>query len=348
MSERRATLLSAQLRGLVGDHLGTSIAPGVSGFGAGSAVVVDDEAWALIDGSAERRLGAALAWAIRNGATSLNLIAEDGGGIAARRAHGLDFPTAVWRPIERTLVGVVADERTTIAEASPAHLELVPLIEQAGATPHVEHGVVTGEVRGLEVCRVVDEPTTGHFAEFADVLAEQGAARRSAHGGVILEVGVGPNDREAFQLLHGHLPTLDALAGVVEAVAAHRSVAARQHPLNRMAPERFVRWQCEQEPGRIGLRALLPAEPPVARQSMKHPEPCVATGVDHDGRSVVVVFSVGVDLDLIPFVADVLVALPAPVDRVIIAVPGHDLVAITSDLARLLRQPAEVVAVPTA
>ena len=50
----------------------------------------------------------------------------------------------------------------------------------------VEHGVVTGEVRGLEVCRVVDDRTTGD--------------------GVRLEVGVGAHDREAFAIIHGDVP----------------------------------------------------------------------------------------------------------------------------------------------
>jgi hypothetical protein len=347
-TERRAVLLGAKLRGVVGDHLGAPIEATPIGFGAGSAVVLDGAAWVLVDGPAQRRLGAALAWAIRQGATSLNVIAEHDGGTIARRAGGFDYPIAVWFPHERSLLPVVAQEAPATPAPPDAHLELVSLIERAGATPHVEHGVVTGEVRGLEVCRVVDEPTTGHFAEFSDVLIERAAARpdRLANG-VILEVGVGPNDREAFQLLHGHMPTLEALAGVVAAVSSHRSVAARQHPLNRMAPERFLRWQVEEEPQRLNLHSLVSSEPPVVRQSMKHPEPCVATGVDVDGRSVVVIFSAGVDLDLVPFVADVTLALAAPVDQMLVAVPEQDLVPITFDLAELLRHSVEVVPVPT-
>jgi hypothetical protein len=340
-------LLGAKLRGLLGDHLGAPVDVTPAGFGAGSAAVVDGSAWTLIDGSATRRLGAALAWAIRHGATSLNLIVETDGATPLRRALGFDFPISVWSPDDRTLVPVVAEDRPVASPAPSAHLELIPLIEQAGATSHVEHGVVSGEVRGLEVCRVVDEPTTGHFAEFAEVLIEHAAARADRTAlGVMLEVGVGANDREAFQLLHGHVPTLDALAGVVAAVSSHRTVAARQHPLNRMAPERFLRWQVEQEPERLGLRWLAPAEPPVVRQSMKHAEPCVALGTDSDGHSVAVVFSAGVDLDLIPFVSDVVLGMDDPVDRLLVAAPEHDLVPITRDLAVMLRHPVELVSVP--
>jgi hypothetical protein len=345
-TDLRAKLLGAKLSGLLGDHLGARIDVTPAGFGAGSAVIIDGSAWVLIDGPAMRRLGAALAWVIRQGATSLNLIAEDDGSTPARRARGFDFPIAVWTAQERTLIPVQPDDALVVTAPTAAHLELVPLIEQAGAVSHVEHGVVTGEVRGLEVCRVVDEPTTGHFVEFTDMLIEHGAARADRTDlGVMLEVGVGANDREAFQMLHGHVPTLEALAGVVSAVSAHRTVAARQHPLNRMAPERFLRWQVEQEPDRLDLRRLTPAEPPVIRQSMKHAEPCAAVGTDVEGRSVAVVFSSGVDLDLIPFVADFALGFDEPVDRLLVAAPEHDLVPISRDLARLLRHPVELVAV---
>jgi hypothetical protein len=110
-----------------------------------------------------------------------------------------------------------------------------------------------------------------------------------------------------------------------------------------MAPERFTRWQVENEPDMLGLTELRPVDPPVPRQSMKHSEPCVARGVDRAGAPVVVVFSSGVDLDLTPFVADVAVGLPDDVERILVAVPQRDLVAVTRDLAALLAQPVELV-----
>ncbi len=207
-------------------------------------------------------------------------------------------------------------------------------------TPLVERGTVTGDVRGLEVCRVVDEPTVGNFAELNDVPAEM---LPSPADGVILEVGVGANDREAFQIIHGHLPKVEALAEVVAAVTRYRNTEAIQHPLNRMAPERFLRWQVQQDPSILGLSELHPMDPPVPRQSMKHPEPCVAHGTDTTGTPVAVVFSSGVDLDLTAFVADVTLALPDDIGRVLIAVPERDLVAATRDLAALLARPVELV-----
>ncbi len=190
-----------------------------------------------------------------------------------------------------------------------------------------------GEVRGLEVCRVVDEPTVGHIAEPHPVARDPGERPAAAGGGVLLEVGVGATDREAFQIIHGDVPTVEALGRVVAAVARYRTADAPQHPLNRLAAERFLRWQAEQEPGSFGLRSLVPAEPPVPRPSLKDPVPCVATGTDFAGRDVTVVFTTGVDLDLAPFLADVHLMS----DRGLIAVaPARDLVPVARELVDLL------------
>jgi len=338
--EQRRRLLGIKLRALVSDHQGSRVDLEPFEFGSGAGLVVDDAAWVIVDGPAGRTLGASLVWAIRRQATSLDIVAEREGGQLARRAMGFDFPIRVWFPEERTLLPVVAEQVPPIPEAAVEHLDLMPLIEAGGAAPLIERGIVTGDVRGLEVCRVVDEPTVGNFAELNDIPADLIPPRQE---GVILEVGVGANDREAFQLIHGHLPKVDALADVVASVTGFRTVEAIQHPLNRMAPERFLRWQVQQQPDILGLADLVPADPPVPRQSMKHPEPCVGRGVDDAGALVAVVFSSGVDLDLTPFVADVALTLPDDVERVLVATPERDLVAATRDLAALLDRPVELI-----
>ena len=164
-------------------------------------------------------------------------------GLLARRAERFAFPVAVWYPVDRSLLPAVAEPLPVEPAASPAHLDVRDVIEASGATLVVEHGVVTGEVRGLEVCRVVDQPTTGYFDEagvgelggepisaLGNALAEQ----QGVGSGVMVEVGVGGPDREAFRIIHGDLPTVDALAEVVATVAGHRAAGAPPHPLNRL------------------------------------------------------------------------------------------------------------------
>ncbi|MET0909468.1 MAG: hypothetical protein ABWZ99_08360 [Ilumatobacteraceae bacterium] len=344
MSNRRGQLLAVKLRALVAEHLGRAVDDTPEPLAGGSAVVVDGAAWVLIDGDASRSLGGAIAWAIRRGATSLDLIAESATGLLARRAERFTFPVAVWYPVERALLPALAEPLPVEPAAAPSHLVVRDVIEGSGATLVVEHGVVTGEVRGLEVCRVVDQPTTGYFDEdggepisaLADALAQR------TGDGVMVEVGVGGPDREAFRIIHGDLPTVDALAEVVAIVAGHRAAGAPPHPLNRLVPERLLRSRLEATPELVGLRRVEPVAPPLPRHGLNAVLPCVASGVDDAGDPCRVVCSVGVDVDLIPFVADVQATTDEPI---IVVVPSRDLVPVTRDLAALLRTPVTLATV---
>ncbi len=263
---------------------------------------------------------------------------EHDSGTLARRAQRLAFPVTVWFPQDRVLLPVVAEPLAAPAAPSPEHLALCDVIEDAGATALVEHAVVVGEVRGLEVCRVVDQPTVGHFAELGDFDIPAPVGPQSADG-VLLEVGVGANDREAFRMLHGDIPTVEALAAVVDSVLAHRSPDSPQHPLNRLGQERYLRWRLEQDPALIDMVEVTAAEPPQPRPNLKDPIPCVATAVGGDGTASTIVCSVGVDLDLVGFVADVQEMREAPV---IVVLRTRDALPITHDVLGMLSVPVDV------
>jgi hypothetical protein len=317
---------------LVGDHLGREVTAEPASFPPGAAALVDDRvAWVLVDGDPARGLGPALAWARRRDAHHLHLLAERDTGLLARRAATFAFPITVWQVDGRSLQPAEALPLAVPPRPAPAHLALLPVIEAGGATPVIEHGVVMGEVRGLEVCRVVDDPVGGR-------------AR--------LEVGVGVHDREAFALIHGDVPGVDALAGVVEAVTRHRGVGAN-HPLDRLAPERLLRWRLEADPAALGLVSLAAAEPPVPRANVKDRAPCSARGGRADGSDVVVVCSVGVDLDLIPYATDARrlgesqPGVGEGVMETMIVLPPRDLVPMTVELAGLLDQAVALVSWPS-
>jgi hypothetical protein len=332
-AERRSRLLAVKLRALASEHLGRDLSAAPTGsFPNGAALLDGDAAWVLVDGPAARSLGAALAWSVRRNATSLDLVCDHDTGLLARRSQRLAFPVRVWFPQDRMLLPAVREPLAAPPPAPADHLALAAVISAAGATPNVEHGVVFGEVRGLEVCRVVDHPTVGHITD-----VEQPAP--APDDGVLLEVGVGPNDREAFRLLHGDIPTVEALATVVESVARHRSSETSPHPLNRLGQERLLRWQLEQDPSLAGCARLRPAEPPVPRTNLKDPVPCLAIGVDGDEQERAVVCTVGVDPDLVGFVADVQEMTGLPVT---VALRRRDHVAITTDLLRLLAHPVDI------
>jgi hypothetical protein len=194
----------------------------------------------------------------------------------------------------------------------------------SGADVVVEHGVVSGEVRGLEVCRAVTDTHTGEHR---------------------LEVGIGAHDREAFQLLHGNMPTLAALSTVVETVEVHRRPGAEPHPLNRLAAERLLRWEVIHDPSWLGAAELHPLAPPRPRSNVKDPVPCAAIGTADDGSLLTVVCTSGIDLTAIPFAIDVRIA--TGVQRCIVVVRPRDLSPVTQRLAALVRPPVEVVAFPS-
>jgi hypothetical protein len=225
----------------------------------------------------------------------------------------------VWRSVE-----------DRVEEAAPAPVEpprplppeaevFVDLIRAAGAQPVVEHGVLLGEVLGLEVVRVV--------------LDDLGAD---------LQVGVGRLDREAQRLLHGDRPPGDALAEAVRAVRQRRRADAPAHQVNQLAAERWLRAVLCAHPEQVAARTLAPAPPPAPRRSLRTPMPAAATGEDADGRAVVVVCSTGIDLDLVPTAADARL-LDGRGARLVLAVPEGDDHPVTRELAAALHEPAEVI-----
>jgi hypothetical protein len=325
--QRRSTLLGLKLGALVRDHVGEGDAVFAS-YAGGTALYRDGEAWVLVDDNPGRALGPALAWARQQGMSAVNVITDDAvaaGGLARRAALFATAPS-IWIAEGRSLVPAPPAALAAPAPPDARVLPLAALIEAAGATPVIEHGVLTGEVAGLEVCRAVVDPDTG-------------AAR--------LEVGVGAHDREAFQLIHGNVPPQEALTGVVAAVHEWRRQGAGPHALNRLARERLLRHSLVLDPAPVDAVALEAVPPPVPRTSLKDAVPCVAAGVGVDGEPLVVVCSVGVDLDLVPFAADARLATGSSGARLLLAVPARDVIPVTTAMAAMLREPAVVRGVAT-
>ena len=325
--QRRAALLELKLGALVRGHLGCDVdgtgAKKQTRFGRGAALVAGGTVWVLLDDQPERGLGAAMAWMQRQTeARELALITEAASGILTRRAELFTTPISVWHAVDRLLVPGVAEPYPPQVMIDPAHEPLRELIEQAGAEPVEEYGVLAGEVRGLEVCRAITDQHTGE---------------------VRLEVGVGAHDREAFLMLHGARPTVEALADVVRIVCKHRELGADHHPLNRLGAERLLRWLSIADPARLGAARLEPAAPPIARANLKDPVPCVAVGWTLAGNPLVAVYSTGIDLDLVPFAVDAR-EMHSPHAELVLVVPERDASPVTRALAQRATKPPTVAA----
>lgn len=333
--EQRSRLCGVKLAALVDqqhlDHhpgdLGSSedrggVAPEALTFAGGAGRRVRGELWALIE-AADVGLGSALAWAHQQGGSLAHVIVD---GDAAARAEAIARQAAlfvdgpqVWTVAGRALVRVPVVPPVPPPAAPANALALADQLLAAGLDVAVEHGVVTGEVLGLEVARVV--------------LREDGAAA--------IEVGVGRNDRELFGMMHGDLPTDEALRRVVDKVLRHRRADQPAHPLNRLAGERWLRAHLLTHPSRLEGWTLTPIDGPVARLSLSDRLPAYAAGRDRDDRPVVLACSVGIDLEVVPSAAEARLGHD-PTARLVIAVPARDAHPVLHRAAAALRDPAEV------
>ncbi len=276
----------------------------------------------LIEDDPARGLGRALAWASRqDGFDALHVLVARDAGVLARRAALFAVAPTVWSVDGRTLVPADAEPPAAPPAVDDRALALAPVLEEAGATVVVEHGVVSGEVLGLEVARVV--------------VGADGAR---------VEVGVGRHDREAFAMLHGDLPAGAAVRRVVATVRRQRR-AGCEHPLRRLAAERWLRDLVVAEPARASASRLEPVPGTVARAGVKDQAPAFAAGADERGGPVVVACSVGIDLDLVPAAADARLA-HEPAARLVLVLPERDAHPVTRALAAALARPADVVTVP--
>ncbi|MEP7202894.1 MAG: hypothetical protein ABI894_09810 [Ilumatobacteraceae bacterium] len=316
---RRSGLLAMKLAALAHDQ-GAGSDLQLTGFALGAAAIDGIVGWVLLDERQARGLGPALAWAVRAGVDQLQILAEEATGTLARRAAAFQLPTVVWHVTERALLPAIAEALPQQLPLPTEHEQFRALIADGGATPTVDHGVLVGEVRGLQVCRVVTDRETG-------------AAR--------LEVGIGQHDREAFQMLHGNIPTVEALADVVAVVAPHRQPGADPHPLNRLGREQALRARLIDDPGLIGATFVDSVPLPLSRPNLKDPYPCVALAAI-DGQPVTVVVSAGVDLDLVPFATDARLATGHPTR---IVLPARDAVPVQAEIVALLSESMEIIPV---
>jgi hypothetical protein len=301
----------------------------VSEFGQAVGLVIDDVAWVLVTGRYERSLGPALMWALRKNATSLKLLLNERAGELARISAHFDFAIEVFEVDAAGVARVAVPKDATKIEVSVADEMFADFIKSAGADVVREHGVISGEVCGLEVCRVVRATSASDL---------DGAGESE------LEIGVGAHDRETFKLLHGRTATVESLRKVIAEVAARRAVGAQVHPLNQLARERMLRHYVCLSPQLVGAKSLQPAQPPIARTNLKDVVPCCAVGVSLTGEKMVVIFNVGVDPDVVSFGADARGQINASADLVF-AMPTRDIVPAVEQIAQMLRRPARFVGV---
>ena len=327
--DRRAALVASRLVAVATSAGLVDVAPLEPAHPRGAAVggvSSGRDCWWVNPEGTRPHLGAALAWSTARGdwdRQPIALVGDDAhwAAIDARRAALFALEIEVLILAEGTTRPVAAAPHAPTAVADDGHLSFTDVISAAGADVVIEHGVVAGEVFGLEVCRVVDDPSAGPT----------------------LAVGIGEHDRETFALVHAHRPVEESLASTVAHVAKHRSPGAAPHPLNRIAHERLLRARAVFDPGLVGASVLVPSEPPTPRVNVKDPAPCLAARDDGS----LVCFVSGVDLEAVPFLLDAHDRLSAATSRPpALAVRARDLVPALARVALLSATPTEIIVLP--
>lgn len=299
------------MRALARDQLDRS--DGVDHDAPWGAALDTDGVWTmLLDVSPDRSFGHALILAARHDASSIDLLVdrEDAASVARRAQLFLPEPT-VWAIDDTSLTRAVAAERPV---TTPPVLE--PSIAAALDVPDVvitvEHGVVTGECRGVEIARV-----TG-----------LGDEQR-------VDVGVGAYDQGAFAVMNADLSPDESLQSVLAQVLEHRTRGAEPHPINRLVRERWLRSELVEDPTPVGVDSLVPIPGVTLREGLYEIAPAFA--LSEGDERVVVACSVGIDLDLVPAAAEV--AARENADRIVLVLPERDQHAVTKSLADRCRLP---------
>lgn len=310
------TLISAQIVDLESDLE-------IVEFGSAVGAVVNGIAWALLIDRHDRGLGPAMIWALRSGAAELKIFTQFNAGDLARRARFFNFKIEIFEITKDIATSAVLAAPSDIEalEVSPADELFAEFIKSSGADLTREHGVLAGEVCGLEVCRVVHD------------VSDNGIDQS------ILEIGTGTHDREMFKMLHGRTATLESLRKVVVDVSSKRVAGLIPHPLNQLGRERLLRHLLCASPDLVDAVSLQSAAPAMPRANLKDSVPCCAQGILKNGAAVVAIFSIGVDPDVVAFGADARQQIDPSADLVFVS-PPRDIVPAIVRLAETLHNPA--------
>ena len=296
----------------------------------GGAAIVDPSgrrAFVLAEDNPGRSLGGALVWARRRQAETLHLLVTGDEGRVARRAGGFrGMAVNVWRIDGTELTAARPAPLEPDAAPDPRTEPFAALFERAGATTVAEGGLLQAEVRGLEVARVEIDETTNEPR---------------------LAVGVGKHDREAQREIRGDRQGFDELFEVVRIVAEHRVAEGSGHAAFHLSAERWLRDVVVRNPSLVGAAAGREPRPsPNPRDDLRAPAPAPAAGIDlATGRPLLVVCSVGTDLDLVPAATDAH-RLDGRDPHVRFVVPEGDDLPSTRDLVALLDLDADLLTVP--
>lgn len=319
-ASRRAQLERARAEGLLRAAFDVDIERAeVDTAPFGVTARIGDHVWIVSMSDDLAVLGGILVWLDRHTYASVDFVVDHHAGVHARRAEMLAPECTVWQ-VTGNDVALATPEPIAESRPHPTNTAAIEsMLVELGLDVVCEDGLIRGEVAGLEVARVMEGPD-----------------------GPVLEAGVGRFDREAGALLQAGRPIEQSVTAAADLVRPHRTHGAHGHAINRLARERWLRCEVVADPSTVGIALPELVEPVPPRSNLLEVVPAALIGTDGD-RRVLVVCSAGVDLGLLPAVAD-LAQVHQP-DEIRIVVPKRDVLPHLQRAVARLAVPASIVAV---
>ncbi len=260
----------------------------------------------------------AIALATETNELQTNLVVDNSEPVLLQQTHGLNAEIILWIIDDDRVVqhpDSAIEERTEINVLGEDFKEL---LKASGCDVVQEHGVLKGEIKGLEVARVVinDE------------------------GQQVLQVGVGAYDQEAHKILDSQQTPEEKLFRVISQVMEYRNQKSEPHPLNRVARAKWMITEIVTSPKNFGLEEVQSLSMLEEVDTVTENHPAAAIGRTGAG-SVLIVASSGIDLQTIPVAAGLLASTGA--EEVWIALSPKDRHPAIINSARYLKAPSRFI-----
>ena len=230
----------------------------------------------------------AISLALATDETDINLVVDASDHLLLEQTMGLATKHRLWVVEGNKLVPHPELKLEERHAPQPLNPTIASLLETNGCEIVQENGMTKGEIKGLEVARVVE----------------------GSEGESALQVGVGIYDQEAHKLVDGNESTEEKLSRVVSEVLHYRNKQARPHPLNRVSRPKWLISELVNSPENSGLEEV--RRLPVATESKAITETTPAAALARaENTKVLIVASVGVDLNAIPIASGLSVSTQA-------------------------------------
>ena len=207
----------------------------------------------------------------------INIILDEPDPLLLHQALGLHSDIRFWVVEKDQLIPHPESKTAEKPEKPVANETAVSLLLENGCDVIREHDAVRGEIKGLEVARIIKD-----FDNESNV-----------------QIGVGHYDQEAHKLVDWGESPDEKLARVVSEVHQHRNKEAQPHPLNRVARPQWLISEMIASPEIVGLDEAWHLPSPENAKAITETTPAAALGKIRD-QVILVVASVGLDLKAVP------------------------------------------------